>query len=157
MGLKKVKTCWRNTWMVPKRKATSNVLSELVWKLAHRATIVNYFLLNYVKKITTKITTAPGLHNFTQLLQKGKEEKEILSRAKKKINATFISQKKFVPYSLDCFVFVLSRHFSKVFGTYGSTVIISAKHAISHLVEIEPLQESKKIHNRLKSFLKEHC
>ena len=69
--------------MVPKCKATSNVLSELVWKLAHRATIVNYFLLNYVKKITTKITTAPGLHNFTQLLQKEKEEKEILSRAKK--------------------------------------------------------------------------
>ena len=26
-----------------------------------------------------------------------------------------------------------------VFGTYGSTVIISAKHAISHLAEIEPL------------------
>ena len=160
MGLKKVKTCWRNTWMVPKRKATSNVLSELVWKLAHRATIVNYFLLNYVKKITTKITTAPGLHNFTQLLQKGKEEKEILSRAKKKKKSmphSFHRKNLYVPYSLDCFVFVLSRHFSKVFGTYGSTVIISAKHAISHLVEIEPLQESKKIHNRLKSFLKEHC
>ena len=68
---------------------TSNVLSELVWKLAHRATIVNYFLLNYVKKITTKITTAPGLHNFTQLLQKGKEEKEILSRAKKSMPHSF--------------------------------------------------------------------
>ena len=26
-----------------------------------------------------------------------------------------------------------------MFGTYGSTVIISAKHAISHLAEIEPL------------------
>ena len=76
-------------------------------------------------------------------------------KSKKKINATFNSQKKnCAPYSLDCFVFVLSRHFSKVFGTYGSTVIISAKHAISHLAEIEPLQESKKIHNGLKLFLK---
>ena len=65
-----------------------------------------------------------------------------------------IHRKKIVPYSLDCFVFVLSRHFSKVFGTYGSTVIISAKHAISHLAEIEPLQESKKSHNGLKLFLK---
>ena len=111
--------------------------------------------MNYVKKITTKITTAPGLHNFTQLLQKEKEEKKILSTAKK-LNATFISHKKthkIVPYSLDCFVFVLSRHFSKVFGTYGSTVIISAKHAISHLAEIEPLQESKKIHNGIRLFL----
>ena len=63
-------------------------------------------------------------------------------------------RKKFVPYSPDCFVFVLSRHFSKVFGTYGSTVIISAKHAISHLAEIEPLQESKKIHNGVRLFLK---
>ena len=129
-------------------------MSELVWKLAQEAKIVNYFLLNYVKKITTKITTAPGLHNFTQLCKKKK--KYLLSRAKKKINATFISQKKIVPYSLDCFVFVLSRHFSKVFGTYGSTVIISAKHAISHLAEIEPLQESKKIHNRPKLFIKDH-
>ena len=108
--------------------------------------------MNYVKKITTKITTAPGLHNFTQLLQKEKEEKEILSRAKKKSMPHSFHRKKFVPYSPDCFVFVLSRHFSKVFGTYGSTVIISAKHAISHLAEIEPLQESKKIHNGVKMF-----
>ena len=129
-------------------------MSELVWKLAHRATIVNYFLLNYVKKITTKITTAPGLTQFHTTFAKRKRRKRNTFKSKKKINATFISQKKIVAYSLDCFVFVLSRHFSKVFGTYGSTVIISAKHAISHLAEIEPLQESKKIHNGVKMFWK---
>ena len=89
-------------------------------------------------------------HNFC----KKKKKKKKYFQEQKKINATFISQKKIVPYSFDCFVFVLSRHFSKVFGTYGSTVIISAKHAISHLAEIEPLQESKKIHNGVRLFLK---
>ena len=73
-------------------------------------------------------------------------------KSKKNSMPHSIHRKKIVEYSLDCFVFVLSRHFSKVFGTYGSTVIISAKHAISHLAEIEPLQESKKIHNGVKMF-----
>ena len=89
-------------------------------------------------------------HNFCK--KKKKKKKYFQEQKKKKSMPHSFHRKKFVPYSPDCFVFVLSRHFSKVFGTYGSTVIISAKHAISHLAEIEPLQESKKIHNGVKIF-----